>query len=297
MESKHTTMRHYLTVAAIIIATAPLIWALTNARKGPIVRQADRLLIESGNPEPLFSFFSDDLQLPIAWPLSENQGYMSGALGAGNVTIEIFRYARSEEEKMNSKTAARFAGLALEPYPLEEALRELKAEKIPYGSPQNSISILPDGTKGVVSTTVPLPSFSKSPLSVFLFEYSPAFLQVDVRRKQMGNRLTLNRGGPLGIRSMHEIVLSASNFEESRAAWQRLLGRQTDPGYWKLGSGPAIRLIPGSKDKIQRIVVQVRSLAQAKSFLKENNLLGTLSTEEISIKPSRIQGLIIALAE
>jgi hypothetical protein len=30
-------------------------------------------------------------------------------------------------------------------------------------------------------------------------EYSPEFLKVDVRRKQLGNRLLLNGGGLLGI--------------------------------------------------------------------------------------------------
>ncbi|HQH26375.1 MAG TPA: hypothetical protein PLP17_03180, partial [Oligoflexia bacterium] len=71
--------------------------------------------------------------------------------------------------------------------------------------------------------------------SIFLYEYSPAFLRVDVRRKQLGNRLTLNKGGPLGIQSVYEIVLAAPNVEREKAAWKQLLGEPTPAGHWKIG--------------------------------------------------------------
>ncbi|HSW38776.1 MAG TPA: hypothetical protein VLL97_04720, partial [Acidobacteriota bacterium] len=52
--------------------------------RGPVIRQVDHILVESGNPGALFGFFTDTLQLPIAWPLAENHGYVSGGVGAGN---------------------------------------------------------------------------------------------------------------------------------------------------------------------------------------------------------------------
>jgi hypothetical protein len=287
-------MHSQLTIALIILAFAS---TAADVQRGPIVRQVDRILIESGDPKRLFAFFSDDLQLPEAWPIAENQGYMSGGLGAGNAIIEIYRYTQRTGEPALNPAAARFAGLALEPYPLADALRELKASGIPHNPPQPAISTLPDGTKGVVWTTVPLPSFSKSGVSVFLYEYSQAFLKVDVRRKQLGNRLTLNSGGPLGIQSVREVVLSARDFKQEAAAWQRLLGSQTASGNWDPGRGASIRLVPGLQDRIQKIVIQVRSLGQAKIFLKNRGLLGTISAAEISINPSKVQGLRIALVE
>ena len=290
-------MRKRLAITLLILVAVPIIAAQIGIRKGPIVRQVDRILIESGNPEALFAFFSGDLQLPEAWPLAENQGYMSGGLGAGNVNIEIYRYGQRKGAPLRKASLARFAGLALEPYPLADALRELEAGGIPHDSPQPTISMLPDGTKGVVWTTVPLPSFSKSGISVFLYEHSQAFLKVDVRRKQLGNRLMLNNGGPLGIQSVREVVLSATDFNKERAAWQRLLGAQTASGNWSPGSGPAIRLVPGSQDRIQRLVIRVRSLAPAKALLQKKRLLGTVSGNEISIDPVKIQGLGITLVE
>ena len=284
----------------LLLVAVSIVAAQTSVRKGPIVRQVDRILIESSNPKALFAFFSADLQLPEAWPLAENQGYMSGALGAGNVNIEVYRYIKRGGEPARKPGAAHFAGLALEPYPLAEALRELKVSGIFHDPPQPTFSTLPDGTKSVAWTIVPLPSFSKSGMSIFLYEYSQAFLKVDVRRKQLGNRLTLNNGGPLGIQSVHEVVIAAANFAQEAAAWQKLLGpqtAQTASGHWSLGTGPSIRVIPGPQDRIQKIVLQVKSLAQARTSLKNKNQLSSVSTKEISIHPSAIQDLTITLVE
>jgi len=286
-----------LTMTLLLLVAVSIVTAQTGMRKGPIVRQVDRILIESSDPTALFAFFSTDLQLPEAWPLAENQGYVSGALGAGNANIEVYRYLRRGEGPARMPAAAHFAGLALEPYPLAEALRELKASGIFHNPPQPTLSTLPDGTKGVLWTVVPLPSFSKSGMSIFLYEYGQEFLKVDVRRKQLGNRLTLNNGGPLGIQSVREVVMSTANFGQERSAWQRLLGSQASSGIWNLGAGPAIRLVSGTKDRIHKIVIQVRSLAQARTSLKNKRLLGSTSAGEIFINPSKIQGLSISLVE
>lgn len=290
-------IRNRWALVFLIVALASMAAAQTGVRRGPIVRQVDRILIESGTPGALFEFFIEDLQLPEAWPVADSGGYVSGGVSAGNVTLEVYRYARRNGTLNPQSSTARFSGLALEPHLIADALREMKASGIEYASPQPAVSILPDGTKGVAWTTVPLPSFSKAGLSIFLYEYSQAFLKADVRRKQLGNRLTLNRGGPLGIQSVREIVLSSTNFKQGVAAWQNLLGAQTASGHWNLGTGPSLRLVPGSRDGIEMIVIQIRSLAQAKAFLKNKDLLGPTSLGKITIKPSRIQGLSISLVE
>ena len=290
-------MQKGLTITLLLLVAVNIVTAQTAMRKGPIVRQVDRILIESSDPRALFAFFSADLQLPEAWPLAENQGYVSGALGAGNVNIEVYRYTQRGGGPARKPAAAHFAGLALESYPLAEALRALKTSGIVHNPPQPTLSTLPDGTKSVVWTIVPLPSFSKAGMSIFLYEYSQTFLKVDVRRKQLGNRLTLNNGGPLGIQSVREVVMSAANFAQETAAWQNLLGSQTASGHWSLGTGPSIRVIPGPQDRIQKIVLQVKSLTQARTFLNNEQLLGSASAKEISINPSKIQGLTITLIE
>ncbi len=282
------------TLSAILCLWAP---AQTGRRKGPIVRQVDHLLIESDDPESLFKLFAAALLLPEAWPVTDSQGFVSGGVGAGNTNIEFFRYATPKNVPKRKAAQAHYAGIAFEPYPLSNSLREMQVEGIPYSSPQPYVSTLPKGTRGVAWTTVALPSHSKAGMSIFLYEYSPEFLKVDVRRKQLGNRLLLNGGGPLGIQSLREIIIEASSLEKSLSEWRKLLGSPASIGLWQVGSSPAIRIVRGARDRIQRLIFRVESMDRAKSYLREKQMLGLETSREASIKPSKVQGLDLRLAE
>jgi hypothetical protein len=284
-----------LTIFAVILGSA--VFAQNLKRRAPIIRQVDRILIESGDPQALFDLFSAEFQLPVAWPLAENQGSVSGSVGTGNINIEIFRYALKKGESARATSRAHYAGLALEPYALSKALPELKARGISFSAPEPYVSTLPNGTQGALWTTVQLPSFSTAGTSIYLYEFSSAFLQVDVRRKQLGNRLILNNGGPLGILSVREIVIAATSAGRDKAAWTRLLGEPAAGGNWSLSAGPAIRIVPGAEDQIQKIIFQVKSLSQAKAFLASKQMLGAASAKEIALKPTKLQGLTISLVD
>jgi len=282
-------------LAILFCATCLGSLAQKTAPRGPVVRQVDHILIESTDPEPLFNFFADTLLLPVAWPLSESGGYVSGGLGAGNVNLEFFRYAAPTRTSVRKAKEARYAGLAFEPYPLPGALRELQARGISHAPPEPAISILPDGSKGTAWTTVVLSSFARPGMSIFLYEYSPAFLKVDVRRKQLGNRLTLNQGGPLGVQSVREIVVATSSYEKDASAWNKLLGKQTASGSWQPIGGPAIRLVRDSGDGVRELVFKVASLDRAKAFLKKARLSGAVSARRVVLDSAKIQGLRIRL--
>jgi hypothetical protein len=144
---------------------------------------------------------------------------------------------------------------------------------------------------------VALPSLSRPLAPVSLFEYSDQFLQINVRRRQWGNRLLLDGGGPLGIVSTRAIVLESANFEKDEAEWIRLLGKPDEYGYLHAVLGPAFRIVPGSVSGIQRIVLRVKSLARAEAFLAGRKMLGEKEKEELFLKPSTVQGLRISLEE
>jgi hypothetical protein len=269
----------------------------TARRKGPIIRQADHLLVESGDPKTLFDFFAGTLLLPEAWPLSDNQGFTSGGVGAGNVNIEFFRYTEQRKSSVRKAAKARFAGIAFEPYPLSNSLRELQVEGIPYDVPASYTGTLPKGAQGVLWTTVALPTLSRPGMSIFLYEYSPEYLKVDIRRRQLGNRLLLNGGGPLGIQAVSQIVIATRNLEKDRSVWRKLLGAPGPSGTWHVGAGPVIRLIQGVEDRIQGIVFKVESLEQAQKHLKEKRILGSVSSKELLLNHLKVQGLTIRLQE
>jgi hypothetical protein len=266
-------------------------------RTTPVIRQVDHILIESGDPMALFSFFADTLQLPVAWPISENQGYITGGVGAGNVSLELFRYHDTGGGTRSGALEARYTGLTFEPYPLADAIRRLQSVGIPYTPPEPSVSTLPNGKQGIAWTAVRLPTVARPLMSISLYEYSPAFLKVDVRRKQLGNRLTLNNGGPAGLLAASEIVITAKDPKKDTEIWTRLLGKPAGSGNWRVGAGPAIRLIAGDQDRIREIILKVESLDRAKIFLKKSKLLGSVSISSVSVNPSRIQGLRISLVE
>ena len=271
--------------------------AQTERPRGPVIRQVDRILIESGDLKALFNFFADTLQLPVAWPMTENRGFTSAGVGAGNVSLEFHRNADSGKAPGRKIAEAYYSGLAFEPSPLSRALYELQAREIPYGPPEPYISTLPNGSTGLLWTSVPLNSVSRPGMSIYLFECSPLFLKVAIHREQLANRLAFSKGGPLGLRSIREILIVTPNPVKDKAAWKQLLEKQTPSGNWLAGEGPSIRLVPGTSSRIQEIVAEVVSLSRAKDFLKKKRLLGSTTSKAIFLKPATIQGLRIRLTE
>jgi hypothetical protein len=267
-------------------------------RLKPILRQVDHILIESRDPAALFAFFAETLQLPVAWPMADYPGFSSGGVSAGNVHLEVLRFAAGSEPAPAKRSAARLIGLALEPLRLEDCLAEMRLRGIPYDPPEPTISKLPDGSEGTLWTTVGLPALSKPELVVFLCEYNSAFLHAEIRRNQLGGQLALRGGGPLGIKAVKEIVIGATDAAKWRSEWERLsVEAATSSTTLRIGNGPALRLVPGSANRIQRVVMRVERLEAARAFLAKNGLLGSASAGEIAIAPGKIQGLSVRLSE
>ncbi len=287
-------LRFEIRIAAIsvfLLATGAA--AQTSTRRIPVFRQVDHILIESQDPKALFNFCVDTLRLPVDLQFSGNRGFVS----AGNVSLEVFRYAEQQSGSGRKGQGARYSGLSFEPNPLPAVLNELKFRGIRFSSPETFESILPNGTRGIASTRVGLPSVSNPETYIFLLEYSPEFLQVDVRRKQLLNQLAFAKGGPLGILSVDEILITTTNLPKDKANWGALFGRTAGPERWRAGEGPAIRLAAGKMNEIREIVFKVGSLDRAKVFLKKSGLLGPASEGGILISPSKVQGLRILVRE
>jgi hypothetical protein len=81
--------------------------------------------------------------------------------------------------------------------------------------------------------------------------------------------------------------------------WQKLLDplQASSQGVWSVGAGPAIRVIQADKDGIRGLVVNVKSLQQARRFLKEHGLLGTEQPAALTVAGSQLLGLNISLVE
>jgi hypothetical protein len=259
-----------------------------------IVRQVDHIVVESDDPAGLFRFFNRTLGLPVAWSAADGDTFQTGGVGAGNVTLAILPAAGAAGKA--GKGRARCTGLAFEPYPLADALRELRVRGIPHAPPDPALGPLPGGDTGTLWTTVALSSLSRPGMSLFLYETSPAYLNPRIRRTQLANRLALDKGGPLGIRRVAEVVVTAADPEARAVEWTKLLGRPKTAGLWNtVMAGPSIRLSGGGADRIRELVLEVSSLERARAFLDKEGLRGKAEAGGLTLDPAGAQGLAIRL--
>jgi hypothetical protein len=101
------------------------------------------------------------------------------------------------------------------------------------------------------------------------------------------------------LKRVKEIVLGVTELDDAIARWQKVLDplRPAAPGFWRVGDGPALRLIQSDRASIRRLVLEVKSLDQAGGFLARHNLLGTHSKDKIKLDAKGVQGLDLHLVE
>ncbi len=272
---------------------------LGSAAQAQAVREVDHIMIRTGDPTSLYRLFTEVLRLPSAWPLLKRGDATSGGASFGNVNVEAIRFDDQKE------SAARLVGFAFEPAPLTSALQELRRRKIRYGELRAVSVPARDGSTQTAFTNVTLLDVSDSDdpadatTHVFLCEYNPAYLAVRARRTRLERELQATGGGPMGVVALREIVVGAKDLDRAIALWGRLLGdrRPVARGLWRVGDGPAIRLVPAETNGMLALVVTVSSLARTREFLAQHHLLGAAEDGLTTIDPAATQGIHIRLAE
>jgi hypothetical protein len=136
-------------------------------------------------------------------------------------------------------------------------------------------------------------------MHIFLSEYSPTYVDVEQRRARLLREVRARGGGPLGVMTVKEVIVGATDVKLAMNLWDRLVApsRTVEPGLWHVGNGPAIRVVQARESRLQGIVISVASLSRAKTFLQEKRLLGSVSEGGLTIDPSKVEGLNIRLVE
>ena len=255
-----------------------------------VVRQIDHILIESADAAALFSLLADTLRLPVVWAMQDYGSFASGGVAVGNVNLEVL----SATGPVGGNARTRFIGLALEPEPLDESLRELERRAIRHGTPRPFTSTGPDGSRITRWTTVGLPSVSREGLTVFICQYE---FDVGTRRQTMLDTLRSRNGGPLSVQSVQELVIGARDADRSQREWQALLEplSQAPSGTWPLGVGPSIQVVAAAEDGISSLVIAVSSLTRARDFLAARGWIGSEGPNELTIATPALTGLGIRL--
>ena len=95
-----------------------------------------------------------------------------------------------------------------------------------------------------------------------------------------------------------ELVIAVDDLDAALAQWRKVLGspKQESKGVITLPAGPAMRFVGAAKGAIIEIVVRVRSLDRAKSFLAARGWLGSAGGD-VLIAAAAVGGLRIRLVE
>ena len=266
----------------------------------PPIRQIDHVMIKADDPRGVFAFFTETLGLPIAWPLEERGGVASGGVGFGNVNVEAIRFPGQK----SLPSRALLTGFGFEPSSLPACLDELQRRGVPYGPLRPLIVTDSQGAKQTLFTNVTLLGLSDTALPVdatmhiFISEYSPTYVDVAGRRARIGHELAASGGGPLGVDSIREVAVGAADVETMRARWQRLLSpARPIRGTWQVGPGPAIRIVPAKENRVEELIVRVKSLARAKAFLQGHGLLAAEGAADVALDPLKAFGIKIRFVE
>jgi hypothetical protein len=104
-------------------------------------------------------------------------------------------------------------------------------------------------------------------------------------------------GGALGIESVAEIIAGVENVEEVTARWRSFRAPATEvtSNLREIADSPRVRLVPAKENAIQTLVLKVSSLKRATTFLTENDMLGSISEDQLTIAPEKIYGLDVRL--
>jgi hypothetical protein len=105
-------------------------------------------------------------------------------------------------------------------------------------------------------------------------------------------------GGRIGLTGVRELVIGVPDIEREIERWQALLepAPALRAGHWQLPSGPAIRL-ESSSGLSGRLICEVKDIDAAAAFLREQELLGNSTGDELQIAPAALDGLDIRLVQ
>jgi hypothetical protein len=233
-----------------------------------LVRQIDHVLVHTDDAARLFAVLTEDLALPVAWPLFTYRGFSSGAVGFGNTNVEILQHVEGDAPAFAAAPGTYPIGVALEPVTIDGALRELDARGIEHSSPFD------DGINDAVRwTSIDLKGPPECPVLLFV-KYG---FDQDARRAQLGRQLVEGDGGPLGALGVHAVEVGVRDVAAAMQRWQTLFAPAAGAPRWRLGDGPQFHLVEHDSDAFQRVVLSVASLPQATTALRDRGLLGETS--------------------
>ena len=260
----------------------------------PLALELDHVIIKSSRAEELFRFFRDMLMFPVSsdYKVIVPGVFSSGTVSVGNVHLECAQVGLGSDFTIPEDGQAPYGGLCMDADrqfgEMELQRRGLKYEVL--------APLAPDGKP--MFTNLKIGGLTTVDQQFSLTYYRETFDPIE-RKRRMMHELRQRSGGPLGVLGAADIILGASNHEESEMIWTRILGNPVTPHQWKLtADDPTLWLVPAEHiHRLIGITLRVTSIQSAKNYLHEQSALAFDSDGAPCIKPSGTEGLVIKLID
>jgi catechol 2,3-dioxygenase-like lactoylglutathione lyase family enzyme len=273
------------------------------------ISRIDHVGIYTDRPDQVFRFFTDDLCLPVAFPLATYPSYTTGSIALGNCFLEITKLG-SPPRPDSANVAARYQILGFQA--ADDAMERAIAELDSRGVPRSGVVpfFAPDATDAqpirlwdnvylgdllgtnlwqrlflaATRRSTPRPSQARSPVVrrtgvALLLRSFPAGMPVltayyrnleQHARAVSRSPLAACAGGVLGIEYVHRVTVAAADWQP----WTRLTGSQADQDSLivRYPEGPTLEVLASPRPGIRSITLRVASLAVAHEALRSRRI-------------------------
>jgi hypothetical protein len=255
------------------------------------VNKIEHFFVNSPQAEKLFYFFRNNFQLPTVWRYQDFGSFSSGALMIGSTPLEFLTFSKSHS------TLTRFGGIALEPRQRTAQLTRI-FDSLHIAHDKPFASTFHDGAVTDTSfTNVALKNILPGNIYFFTCDYQDRE-EVAAMEKTASDSLRSNGGGSLGIIRLKSIVIGCTDVKSNSDELSKIPGISKGENYrFNFSTGPLLQLMKADSAGILQIIVEVRSLADARRYLLQKNMLLQTNNRRIFIKPQSIGGLIVELIQ
>ncbi len=260
----------------------------------PLAQCVDHVVVPVDDPAALFGVIAGDLGIPVAWPLTSYGIFDSAGVTFGNCGMEILRDTGSGVAFFESRLPVVVRGIALKPSAgLEETAAALDARNVAHSG------VVPFGRRrdgGPIGHILSVDDAVGKECMVYFIEFPGSDVMCGPPAASM---LAASAGGAIGVQRLAEIQIGVSDLAIAAERWQSILDPipQEQPGLWRIGDGPAIRLKDSPIEGVAGLVVQVGSLDQARAALAERRLLGPVRAHGCGLRHPDTHGLDIWLVQ
>jgi catechol 2,3-dioxygenase-like lactoylglutathione lyase family enzyme len=305
--------------------------------KHPFIEQIDHIGILADRPKELFNFFTEVLNLPVAFPYTEYPFYTSGSVVLGNIFLEIMRFGSPRAATEMPTARYHILGFLNKPGTLAGSPAVLDRQRVPHSglipffapeaTDENPVAIWSNiylggllGENGwmrllfsMTRQAKPKPSMMRSRLmnrmSLALMARAfrdgmPVLTEYyqqsgDEKRAADWAALRQRNGGAVGVECAQEVVVGVPAESNRREVWARLMAplRLEDGTRYRLGPGPAVRLEAQGNAGIQTLVLRVSSLSRAEAFAHQAGVPAKMEGKSLRLELPQTGGLTMHLTE